>query len=96
MQNRRILVATTIVLGVVEGMLTARFVLRLFAARPDNPAVQMVYTVTQPIIAPLQALDAGQPQYGASLEYATLALLFVLPLVTSLLWRVIEHRSPGA
>ena len=33
---------------------------------------QAVYGVTQPLIEPLQALDAGQPQYGASLEFATL------------------------
>lgn len=96
MQNHRILAATTIVLGIAEGALIARFVLRLFAARPDNPAVQALYTVTQPVIAPLQALDAGQPQYGASLEYATLALLLVLPLITALMWRWIEHHPQDA
>ncbi|MCS6938457.1 MAG: YggT family protein [Roseiflexaceae bacterium] len=79
--------AVTIVLGIVEGALIARFVLRLFAARPDNPAVQALYAVTQPIIAPLQALDAGQPQYGASLEFATLTLLVALPLIAALMWR---------
>lgn len=96
LQKQRFLAATTIVLGIVEGVLIARFVLRLFAARPDNPTVQALYLITQPVIAPLHALDAGQPQYGASLEYATLTLLLVLPLITTLIWRWIGNRLPGA
>ncbi|PMP83802.1 MAG: YggT family protein [Roseiflexus castenholzii] len=95
MLKYRLLMAATIIAGMTEGALIARFVLRLFAARPDNPVVQMLYTVTQPIIAPLQALDAGQPQYGASLEFATLTLLCALPLITAMLWKWTGHRSPG-
>jgi uncharacterized protein YggT (Ycf19 family) len=92
MLKYRFLMAATIVLGIVEGALIARFVLRLFAARPDNPVVQALYAVTQPVIAPLHALDAAQPQYGASLEFATLTLLLVLPLITALMWRLIQKN----
>ena len=88
----RYLAAATVVIGVVEGVLIARFVLRLFAARPDNPVVQAVYGITQPLIAPLRVLDAGQPQYGASLEFATLTLLLVLPLITALMWRLTQKN----
>lgn len=87
MLNDRTFMATTILLGVIEGILMARFILRLFAARPDNPAVQLVYAITQPVITPLRSLDAGQPQYGASLEFATLVMLLVIPLITALMWR---------
>lgn len=83
-------------IGVMEGVLIARFVLRLFAARPDNPVVQAVYGVTQPLVAPLRALDAGQPQYGASLEFATLVLLLALPLITVLMWRWSRGLLSGA
>ena len=88
----RYLTAATVVIGIVEGVLIARFVLRLFAARPDNPVVQAVYGVTQPLIEPLQALDAGQPQYGASFEFATLTLLLALPLITALMWRLTQKN----
>jgi YggT family protein len=88
----RYLTAATVVIGVVEGILIARFVLRLFAARPDNPVVQVVYGITQPLIAPLHALDAGQPQYGASLEFATLAMLIALPLITALMWKLTQKN----
>lgn len=96
MLKQRVLMAATIALGVAEGALIARFVLRLFAARPDNPAVQALYAVTQPLIAPLQALDARQPQYGASLEFATLVLLLALPLIVALMWRLIENYQPDS
>lgn len=84
--------ALTVVVGIVEGLLLARLVLRLFAARPDNPAVEVLYAVTWPFVAPLRALDAAQPQYGASLEFATLAVLLLLPLLTALAWNVAGRR----
>lgn len=96
MMKYRYLTAATVVIGVMEGVLIARFVLRLFAARPDNPVVQAVYGVTQPLVAPLRALDAGQPQYGASLEFATLVLLLALPLITVLMWRWSRGFLSGA
>jgi uncharacterized protein YggT (Ycf19 family) len=66
-------------MGVVEALLLARFLLRLFAARPDNPVVQAVFGITEPLVAPLALLDAGQPQFGAVLEFSTLVLVVVLP-----------------
>ena len=93
MMKYRHLTAATVVIGVMEGVLIARFVLRLFAARPDNPVVQAVYGVTQPLVAPLRA---GQPQYGASLEFATLMLLLALPLITVLMWRWSRGLLSGA
>lgn len=96
MMKYRYLTAATVVIGVMEGVLIARFVLRLFAARPDNPVVQAVYGVTQPLVAPLRSLDAGQPQYGASLEFATLVLLLALPLITVLMWRWSRGLLSGA
>jgi len=82
----------TIVAGMVEGLLIARLVLRLFAARPNNPAVQVLYAVTWPVVAPFRALDAAQPRYGASLEFATLTVLVILPLLTALAWNVAGRR----
>lgn len=67
-------------MGVMEGLLLARLMLRLFAARPDNPFVQAFLAVTGPLLAPLAFLDAGQPRYGATLELSTLALVILLAL----------------
>jgi YggT family protein len=68
------------VIGGVEGLLLARLVLRLFAARPDNPFVPVFLGATAPLVAPLAFLDAGQPRFGATLEISTLALVALLAL----------------
>jgi len=68
-------------IGAVEALLLARLLLRLLAARPDNPFVSVFMTVTAPLIAPLAFLDAGQPHFGATLELSTLALFLLLVIV---------------
>ncbi len=76
-------------LGAVEALLLARLVLRLVAARPDNPVVAALFALTAPPQA-LAALDAGQPRFGATLELATLALILLLlciGLIVGRVWR---------
>jgi hypothetical protein len=68
----------TYIIGGMEGLLLARLVFRLFAARLDNPFVQAFLAVTGPLLTPLAFLDAGQPRYGATLELSTLALVILL------------------
>jgi uncharacterized protein YggT (Ycf19 family) len=74
--------------GVCETLLAARLLARLLAARPDNPAIQVLYTLTNPPVALLRALDSGQPRFGAVLELSTLTLLLLVPLVGYLGWRL--------
>jgi len=73
------------VLGGVIAILLARLVLRLVAARPDNPVFAAFFALTTPPRA-LAVLDAAQPRFGAVLEFSTLALI-VLLLVVGLLFR---------
>jgi uncharacterized protein YggT (Ycf19 family) len=65
----------------IEALLLARLVLKLFAARPDHPVVVNVFAITMPLITPLTILDAGQPAFGAVLEFSTLVLVFILPVI---------------
>lgn len=81
---------TTLLLGVIgvcETILATRLVVRLLAARPDNPFIQAFYAVTDPVIAPLQTLDAMQPRFGAILELSTLTLMTAIFLLGYVLWR---------
>jgi hypothetical protein len=80
------------VLGGITALLLARLVLRLFAARPDNPIFAAVFAITAPPRA-LAALDAGQPHFGAVLEFSTLALIVVLLVGTLLLRRIWQHNQ---
>jgi hypothetical protein len=77
-------------IGGVEALLLARLLLRLLAARPDNPFVRAFLGATAPLIAPLVALDARQPRFGSTLEFSTLALFLLIGIVgvvISLGWR---------
>ena len=67
-------------IGGMEGLLLARLVLRLFAARPDNLFVRVFLDATGPLLVPLAFLNSGQPRYGATLELSTLALAVLLAL----------------
>jgi uncharacterized protein YggT (Ycf19 family) len=80
--------------GIYETLLAVRLLARLLAARPDNPAIQVVYTLTNPPVALLRVLDSGQPRFGAVLELSTLTLLLLVPLVGYLGWRL-ALRSAG-
>jgi hypothetical protein len=78
--NQRLHIISAAV-GAMAALLLARLVLQLLAARPDNPIFAAVRAVTAPLIVPLAALDAGQPRFGAVLEWSTLALLLLMIVI---------------
>ncbi len=86
MRQWRLRDALATISGALTGALIARLVLKLFAARPDSPAVQWLYALTDPFVAPLMMIDRDQPRFGAVLELSTLATLGVIVSVTALLW----------
>jgi hypothetical protein len=95
MKIRHIIVA---LIGCAEGLLLARLVLRLLAARPAHPIVRALLTATTPPAA-LAFLDRGQPQFGATLEFSTLALIVLLPLTglaIARVWSVLAARTASA
>lgn len=75
------------IVGIGAGLLVARLVARLFAGRADNSSLAALYRLTDPLVAPLRRLDAGQPRFGAVLELSTLALLVLLVLAGYGAWR---------
>jgi hypothetical protein len=77
-------------LGGITAILLVRLVLRLVAARPENPIIAALLAITTPPHA-LAALDVGQPRFGAALEFSTLALI-VLLLSAGLLLRFWQSR----
>ncbi len=88
-----------VMIGTVIGLLLARLVALLFAARPDNPAIALLLAITAPLVAPLGWLDrlVGQPQWGARLELATLAaLVIVLIVLLTITWRRIRQAASKA
>lgn len=83
----------TYLVGALDALLLVRLVLRLFAARPDNPLVQVLLAATAPLVLPLAFLDARQPRFGAVLEFSTLVCILLLPLLVLALWQLIGGRA---
>ncbi len=69
-----------LIAGIVEGLLLVRLVGLLFAARPDNRALDLLLDLCVPLVWPWMWLDrwAGQPRFGARLELATLAAMLMV------------------
>ena len=80
------------VVGAIQGLLLARLVALLFAARPDNLVFEILFALTTPLIWPWRWIDllAGQPRFGARLELATLAALAMLALLAAL-WGLVRR-----
>jgi hypothetical protein len=69
--------------GIVEGLLLVRLIGLLFAARPDNRALNLLFDLVAPLVWPWSWLDrlAGQPRFGARLELATLAAMAMVAVI---------------
>ena len=78
--------------GALEGLLLARLVLALFAARPGNPSFALLRRITDPLVLPLIRLDQGQPLFGARLEISTLSLAILVPIGAYLVWALLQNR----
>jgi hypothetical protein len=77
--------------GSIEALVLARLVLQLFAARPDNLTVSIILGITNPLITPFRMLNTGQPLFGATLEFSTLAVCLLIPI----LWIIVVRlRRP--
>lgn len=70
-------------IGAIEGLMVGRLVALLFAARPENWAINILLRGSEPLVRPWSWLDrwANQPRIGARLELATLAAMVVVALL---------------
>lgn len=80
----------TIVFGAIEGLLLARVIGQLFAARDESWSIAALYRTTDILVGPWTWLDtwAGQPRFGARLELATLAAMVVVAMAGGLWGRL--------
>lgn len=74
----------TVVGSVVLAILASRVLILLFAARPDNPDVALILSVSDFLRMPFAWIDVLQPVYGARFERGT--LLECVLVVLLLLW----------
>ena len=86
--NAHVARVVTIVGSLGIAILASRVLILLFAARPDNPGVALILSVSDFLRTPFAWVDTLQPVYGARFERGT--LLECALVVLLLLW---VHRS---
>jgi len=76
----------TFVLGLVELLLTFRFLLKLLAASPRSEIVNWIYDTTAPLLQPfLFAFPTPTVKGGFTLEFTTLFAIFAYAFVAYLI-----------
>ena len=70
--------------SVLLAILASRVLILLFAARPDNPGVALLLSVSEYLRMPFAWIDTLQPVYGARFERGT--VLECVILLAVLLW----------
>jgi len=102
-QERRIFTfkATQLVwlfLGILEGLLALRFVLKLIAANPESPIAAFIYSISNLFLLPFAGLTMTPQAGGMVLELSTMIAMVVYGLVAwaveRLIW-VIFYRPRG-
>ena len=77
--------------SIVETLIIIRAVLKLLAANPDAGFSSLIYSVTDPLVAPFQGVFATPQSHGSSvLDMAAILALIVYALVIWGITRLLE------
>ena len=85
-------------LGILEGLLALRFVLKLIAANPASPIAAAIYGFTHLFLLPFAGLTATPSAGGMVLELSTMIAMVVYALIAWAIERtiwVIFYRPRG-
>ncbi len=76
-------------LGILEGLLALRFVLKLIAANPASPIAAAIYGITHLFLLPFAGLTATPSAGGMVLELSTLIAMVVYGLIAWAIERIV-------
>ncbi len=76
-------------LGILEGLLALRFVLKLIAANPSSPIAAAIYGITHLFLLPFAGLTATPSAGGMVLELSTLIAMVVYGLIAWAIERIV-------
>src|SRR5580698_2128339 len=81
-----------LVLGIIELLLTCRFICEFLVVNTGTPFVAWLYRVTDPLVAPFAKILPNWKFSGFVVDFATVAAIIVFALAGSLL--LLLFRSP--
>ncbi len=87
-----------LLLGILEGLLGLRFLMKLFAANPGSPIAAFIYSLSEFFLSPFHGLTITPAAYGIVLEISTLFAMLIYALigwaVERLIWLIL-YRPHG-
>jgi hypothetical protein len=86
-----------LIIGLIEVLLTFRFVLKLLSANPNSTFVGWIYDTTQPLLGPfLLAFPTSSVRGGFTLEFTTLFAIFTYAFAGYLLQEAMEMMEKNS
>ena len=85
--------------GIVEALILIRLVLELLAANPNAGFTNLIYSITDPLVAPFQGVFPSPQTHGSVLDLAAVLAIIVYALLTwavARLFELIRRRSTPA
>jgi len=93
MEQRRFLLKISqfiwLLVGILEGTILLRIVLKLIGANPNNAFTQLVYAFTAPFLAPFAGIQSSPSAEGLVLEIPAIVALLVYALISVVIERAI-------
>lgn len=78
-----------LLVGILEGSILLRIVLKIIGANPNNTFTDFVYTFTDPFLAPFATIQSSASAEGLVLEIQAIIALLVYALISVVIERAI-------
>ena len=76
--------------GIIEALILIRLVLELLAANPNAGFTSLIYSITDPLVAPFQGVFPSPQTHGNVLDLAAVLAIIVYALLTWAVARLFE------
>jgi uncharacterized protein YggT (Ycf19 family) len=83
-----------IVFGIIEFLLSLRFIFRFFAVNSSTPFVAWIYGVTATLVSPFAKILPDFKFGGFVVDFATLVALIVYVLIGYLILQIFSYVGP--
>jgi len=83
-----------IVVGIIEFLLSLRFVFKFFVVNVGTPFVAWLYGVTAPLVSPFAKILPDFKLGGFVVDFATLIALIVYVLIGYLILQIFSYVGP--
>lgn len=83
-----------IVVGVIEFLLSLRFIFKFFVVNTGTPFVAWIYSVTSGLVSPFARIVPDLKLGGFVIDFTTLVALIVYVLIGYLILRIFSYVGP--